>query len=582
MDSVDQHPTSLKQGKNAMNGELPALAPFHPHGMPNNVPQSCRHGKPLRGIKPKEPPPPDFQGRFGHMFPELKSKAATYGATDKESRDALKVLGERMTSDFDAPKDGFDGEESSIPALYTYLGQFIDHDITFDPVTTLMEHRDADGLTDFRTPALDLDNVYGRGPNDQPYLYDSNGTKFLLGEKLGNGAHDLPRNHADPARAIIGDPRNDENTIISQFQAVMLRFHNRVIDDNSKSSFSDVQRIVRWHYQWVVVHDFLERIVAKPVLDSLKTGKRYDQSKIQFYDMSRPPYMPVEFSAAAYRLGHSMIRPGYRLNSDDDTLLPIFAVSEAVSGVQGGISPGLGGFRAVAKNRGIDWGRFIDIGKPRLYGGDPGDGPNPDPPKVPTPVTDEMKKRLQLAYRIDTSIVTPLANLPPSVAPDVTPSLALRNLLRGFELNLPSGQTIANFMKEKVGVTTLTPDQIVIGKAVAAGEPGDLPKKITEIPELKPFFDHVPLWTYILAEAIHYGTPIKTPWIRDAPPGGIFTPQLGPVGGRIVAETFLGMLFGDPESFLNCAEDWTPTIGGVGMDFKLRDIVGYATFTPEL
>ncbi len=108
------------------------------------------------------------------------------------------LLGKLMTSSFDPPKDGSDSEESGIPALYTYFGQFIDHDITFDPMTTLIKHSDPDAITDFRTPALDLDNVYGRGPADQPYMYDPTGVKFLLGDKLDNGALDLPRNTATP------------------------------------------------------------------------------------------------------------------------------------------------------------------------------------------------------------------------------------------------------------------------------------------------------------------------------------------------------------------------------------------------
>jgi hypothetical protein len=145
------------------------------------------HGQPLRGLM-STPSSLNFQGRFGKMFRSLP--AAQYGANDDESRAALVALGTAMTADFDPVKDGEDAEESGIPALYTYLGQFIDHDITFDPMTTLIQHSDPNGLTDFRTPALDLDNVYGRGPGDQPYMYDS-GPKFLLGDALDNGAHDL-------------------------------------------------------------------------------------------------------------------------------------------------------------------------------------------------------------------------------------------------------------------------------------------------------------------------------------------------------------------------------------------------------
>src|SRR5205823_12718594 len=124
------------------------------------------------------------------------------------------------------PESEVDDEENfGIPAGYTYLGQFIDHDITFDPASSLQSQNDPDALVDFRTPALDLDNLYGRGPSDQPYMYDG-GNAFLLGDALQGGdprAKDLPRNTANPRRALIGDPRNDENTIVSQLQGLFLR-----------------------------------------------------------------------------------------------------------------------------------------------------------------------------------------------------------------------------------------------------------------------------------------------------------------------------------------------------------------------
>src|SRR5438270_11559507 len=160
------------------------------------------HGKPLRGLMSTKSSPL-FQGRFGRMFRSLP--AAKYGRTDAESRSNLMTLGSTMTSQFDPPRDAIDPEESGIPALYTYLGQFIDHDITFDPMSSLMQQSDPDALTDFRTPAFDLDNVYGRGPGDQPYLYND-GPTFLLGDNIGGAvdpnAQDLPRNHATPARAL--------------------------------------------------------------------------------------------------------------------------------------------------------------------------------------------------------------------------------------------------------------------------------------------------------------------------------------------------------------------------------------------
>jgi hypothetical protein len=506
----------------------------------------AQHGRPLRGLM-STASSPAFQGRFGRMFRSLP--AAKYGATDEESQTALKKLGSAMTSGLDAPKDGADPEESGIPALYTYFGQFIDHDITFDPNTTLIQHSDPDAVTDFRTPALDMDNIYGRGPNDQPYLYD-NGPKFLLGDLLDNGAPDLSRNNAAIRRALIGDPRNDENSIVSQLQALMLRFHNRVVDEKSGLAFEAYQRIVRFHYQWVVLHDFLPRIISAAVLDKLKTDGKYDRSKLEFFHWKNEPFMPVEFSVAAYRLGHSMIRPGYRLNDDDSTLLPIFPLPP-------GFPEGLTGFQAMKKNRGIDWPRFIDT-EVRSYGTDNSSDAG-------------TKKRLQFAYRIDTSVVTPLSMLPAPVAPDPPPSLPQRNLIRGFELGLPSGQDVARAMR----VPILDDKDIILGKAVDqpdnTGDDPDVRGSIVDVAGAA-FKDKCPLWAYILAEAFGTRMDVTIPVTEKKI---ISTPQLGPVGGRIVAEVFLGMLFGDNDSYLSLDPNWTPTITKGG-SFLLRDLVTYA------
>lgn len=512
------------------------------------------HGKTLRGLMSTSTSR-SFEGRFGRMF---CLPAATYGDTDAKSWDALRELGLAMRADPDDAKDGFDAEESGIPALYTYFGQFIDHDITFDPVSSLLKHRDPDAITDFRNPALDLDNMYGRGPDDQPYMY--NGKKFILGNRLDNGEPDLLRNQADPARAIIGDPRNDENSIVSQFQAVMLRFHNHVVDDDKVDlKFSSLQRTVRWHYQYVVVNDFLPRIICSTVLDGLKTDGRFDKDKIKFYKWKNNPFMPVEFSVAAYRLGHSMVRPGYRLNDDDDTLKPIFSSKLLATGAVDPLA-GLAGFQAMAKNRGIDWGRFINIGDPRADGEDPADFP---PPKT----TPDMKKRLQFAYRLDTSLVNPLSALPPSVAENEPRSLAERNLRRGFQLGLPSGQQVARAM----GVKALTDEEILIGKAT--DERDEIKGTIASVAKLEPFRNNnCPLWTYILAEAMQHSVKVPVP---VKPPKETNTPQLGPVGGRIVAEVLLGLLFADKDSFLSCDPAWIPTIGSAGKDFSLRDLVIY-------
>jgi hypothetical protein len=491
---------------------------------------SGKHSVPIRGLE-SAGTSPLFQGRFGRMFRTLP--AARFGASDDQNLAVLRKLGNAVSATFDGPKDGLDDEESGIPALYTYLGQFIDHDITFDPESSLQKQNDPAGLTDFRTPAFDLDNVYGRGPDDQPYMYDGP-SKFLLGEPISGGsphATDLVR--SKNGRALIGDPRNDENSIVSQLQGLFERFHNRVVSDHPHFEFHKVQQFVRFHYQYILLHDFLPRVVHSSVIQALQTAGNYDRRKLEFFHWKNDPFMPVEFSVAAYRLGHSMIRPSYRLN--DKILLPIFPVPSHK------LPEGLTGFRPMNPHWGIDWGRFIDIDT-RTYNG----------------TKEENKKRLQFAYRIDTSLVNPLHHLPVQVAANPS-SLAERNLIRSFRLGLPSGQDVARAM----GVTPISDKDILIGKAVSP-----LPNKnILSVSDA--FADNCPLWTYILAEAMRNQEPVKLP-VKESVV--INTPRLGPVGGRIVAEVFLGLMFGDANSVLNINPNFAPMKPG----FALKDFVNYA------
>jgi hypothetical protein len=510
-----------------------------------------RHSTPIRGLMATNHSPL-FQGRFGRLFRSLPP--AKFGATDADNLRNLAALGAKMSASFDPPTDGQDPEESGIPALYTYLGQFVDHDLTFDPASSLQMQDDPDALTDFRTPAFDLDNIYGRGPDDQPYMYDG-ANAFLLGTPLTGGAPDatdLPRNAGDPARALIGDPRNDENTIVSQLQGLFHRVHNRTLQENSALPFEQVQKLVRFHYQWVLLYDFLPRIVSAEVLKDLKNEKGlYDKAKLKFFHWKNGPFMPVEFSVACYRLGHSMIRPGYRLNLEksnllpDGNLLPIFRTSDAD---KLGFKDDLQGFRALTGDRGnraIDWGRFIDIDT-RVYDGSAA----------------ENKNRLQFAYRIDTSVVNPLSNLPVAVAANPA-SLAQRNLERAWRLGLPSGQHVAHAM----GITPMDDQDILIGKGVDKPDQGEEPVSIDTVAPV--FKNNCPLWTYILAEAMHHQQKIKIPVQEQIT---ITTPQLGPVGGRIVAEVFLGLMFGDNHSQLSLEPTWKPKKS----PYQLKDLVNYA------
>lgn len=476
-------------------------------------------------------------------------------------------------------------EDSAIDAGYTYLGQFIDHDISFDPASSLQQRNDVDALVDFRTPRLDLDSVYGSGPDDQPYMYTESGRKFQLGEALTEGkngkviAHDLPRHtwtddRGTHHRALIGDKRNDENVIVSQLHGIFLKFHNRFADDHKNWDFAEIQRQVRWHYQYVVLHDFLYRIARRDIIESVlphfKTGNSIhdDAPRMRFYKPRNDPFMPIEFSTAAYRFGHAMVRPVYRLNTklvggnQPDTTSP----NEKSRGIDGrqfifaGLKDrGLNGFDRFPRDWGIDWNLFFDLTNDKA--------------------TRTGANRTQPSYKLDSSLVNPLAFLPEFSNVNATPplddiaklqavprkdaiaNLALRNLMRGMSMGLPSGQDVALAM----GLQPLNDDQLRIGKATNLQEYLQAPK-ISAIAN-GAFKGKAPLWYYLLAEGAHE-------WAEK---GGIETGgiQLGHVGSRIVVETFAGMLLGDGHSVLRQAPGWHPAIGKKA-GFDMPDFVKYA------
>jgi hypothetical protein len=450
---------------------------------------------------------PGNSARFGRLFPSLAA-----GDPGTEALDALVgllVQAEPST------------QNTLIPAGYTYLGQFIDHDITFDPVSRLQRRNDPHALRNFRTPRFDLDSVYGSGPADQPFLYDwagpDGGVRLLLGSSSQAGivVPDLPRNHA--GRALLGDARNDENLLVAQLHLLMLRFHNRVVGVLRERAewpdrwelFEEAQRLVRWHYQWVVVHDFLERVTGQELVRSvLEPGVDGGPAAVhlRWYAPHDEPAIPVEFSGAAFRFGHSMVRTDYLLHGplDAGTGIPLFALPNR--------EEHLGGFRPLPPSLVVDW----------LF------------------LFTELK-----SMRIDHSLATPLRSLPPDGAP-----LPRLNLERGWALGLPSGPDVAREM----GVEALTAEDLLLDEAHApALSPGTREALLSA----------TPLWYYVLCEARALGG------------GGR---QLGPVGGRIVAEVLVGLLHGDPRSYLRQAPAWTPGQGGLpGITdaFTMADLVRF-------
>jgi len=430
------------------------------------------------------------------------------------------------------PKDG------PIPAGYTYLGQFIDHDLTFDPVSSLQRDNDPAAIVDYRTPRFDLDCLYGRGPADSPYLYRDDGVRMRLGRRLNDRTKDLGydvprppepdprvRSRNDSEKAIIGDPRNDENVIIAQLHALFLQFHNRYVDllesAGKTPTFANVQLQVRWHYQWIVLYDFLPRIIdasiyqevlphvtkaKKEVLESPLTPTEavpgaYYEPVLRFYKPEHEGFIPVEFSGAAYRFGHSMVRDKYRLNTNTDP-----GIGGPLPILSGDAKKDLQGFRSFRNDWGIEWGLFFE-------------GLN--------------KLEPQRALQIDTSLAAALGDLHFPFTADI-PSLAERNLLRGWRLGLPSGETVANALGEK----TLDEEELRLHGSVYLRRP-----------LLDGFRKNTPLWYYILAEAASRGQ----------------NGALGRVGSRIVMETFLGLLWKDGHSFLRQDPRWKPMAEPFGM-----------------
>lgn len=359
-------------------------------------------------------------GTFGRMFPELPPFTEP---TDQQIADLAGTMLDQGGAATDHPET---------PAGFTFFGQFLDHDLTLDTEPQPTAPVNIRTLDNDRTGIFDLDSVYGDGPQRTPQLYEEPDLKYL---KVGvsNGIPDVPRE--ENGTAILADGRNDENLIIAQLHAAFLRFHNRLIDEGK--SFADAQRLTRWHYQWLIVHDYLPRIVGQQNVD------RFLHSNGQFYKPGNPhdPVLPVEFAVAAFRFGHSQVRPFYRLNANP--ALRIFSIDPAIRDLRGG--------RPVPADAGIEWQRFFEV-----------DG---------LPGVKNLKKL------IDTKISQGLFELPiPGAAASGSNVLAFRNMVRGKHYGLPSGQAVAEAMGEPI----FTPAELDLG-------PG--------------FENGTPLWFYILAES---------------------------------------------------------------------------------
>ncbi|MBC7971734.1 MAG: peroxidase [Verrucomicrobia bacterium] len=417
---------------------------------------------------------------------------------------------------------------------FTFLGQFIDHDITLDPAPL---NAPATTGPNLRIPFLNLDNIYGRGPDLDRIFYDRESEldreapiQFFVDDAA---PRDLPR--TSQQRAIIADPRNDENVIISQLHLAFLKFHNRVTaylaeekaaalallhpTARPRALFKMTQQTVRWHYQHIVVHQYL----AASLNDAIFAAVR-DKTVPSLFTVTGRPWLPREFQVAAFRFGHSQIRPGYKVNSGFGA--PIFDVR--IDPDENDPNDLRGGRRGA--RRFVEWDTFFDFGTLEVAPADAAGTAAVTQPKV------------KPNKRIDPFISTPMFELP--VGPgliepgDEQASLAGRNLERHLLHDLPSGQAIANFLGYSI---------------LSAPELTDLD-----------FHDNTPLWYYILKEALEQE-------------GG---ERLGQVGSRIVAEVIFGLLRGDPDSYFRTNPTWVPDLprrnGSVTGAFTMVDLLTFA------
>jgi heme peroxidase len=404
---------------------------------------------------------------YARMFPELPSFRA-----DEQFLHALgRAGGVCDCGDIAESPDSLGGGAAGWPIF----GQFVAHDITADR-SILRSHTNTSELRNARSPKLNLECLYGDGPTGHPFLYQRDDpAKFLLGS---DGA-DVQRNAE--GIAIIGDPRNDSHMLMSQLHLAMLKAHNAFVDEVRHAGaadgrvFDDAARQLRWHYQWIVLNEFLPAVVGQALAAQvLREGPRW------FCPVHDGAFIPLEFADAAYRYGHSQIRHRYQLNSQTDPVR---------------LFPDLLGFRAVPRQRAVDWTLFFDA---------------------------RGRRSAQRSKKIDGKLVRPLIELPVAVTGECEiqdyHSLAVRDLQRGHGVGLPSGEAVARH----IGKVPLTGEQVGLASTGWHGE--------------------TPLWYYILREA-------------DVCTGG---DHLGPVGGRIVTEILVGLIDADGTSFRRIDPKWRP------------------------
>ena len=398
---------------------------------------------------------------------------------------------------------------------YTYFAQFLGHDLTHDNTPFDGPYPEPERIPNYRTPYFDLDHVYGGGPEKSPYLYEGGrGTEiFKIGATNPTGyLRDLPVEHGIVLIGDQEDARNLDNLILRQLHVVFLKFHNEAIRQLSAKPptvsgidhvgagtiFERAQRLVRWHYQWIIRHDFLPRILSTDVWNHQHRRTRLHSESPNGFSI------PIEFSLAAFRFGHSMVRNAYGLNCRQKRV----ELPELMRRGQN-LSP-------IPDDFIIEWGRFFD--------GLRASGP------------------VASSSYLDTSMAAPLRGLSPStlrlcskMERSAKPaSLPLRTLLRGARAGLPSGQEVAEMLVQE----RIIKAEDVLTSSELSRNTCDHSGSVLKDAGLE---QKTPLFYYLLKEAEIRG----------------LGRTLGPIGSYIVSEVIRQALEADPEGYMSVVgPDW--------------------------
>ena len=393
-----------------------------------------------------------------------------------------------QTADRDAP----------IPAGFTFFGQFLDHEITLMSLPpTLGQPQDLDTVVNLRTPKLDLDTVFGKGPADpdSAKFYDPTTLKL----RLAATGRDIVRadDGATQATRLIPDSRNDQTVILVQLHVLFMKLYNRFIDEiggrpQDIHRHTQARKLTVQHFQHLVLTDYLPRIVGQEAVDAARArgASRY-AAMVERFPLKL--IIPVEFSFAAFRFGHSQLRDTYRMN--ELTVRLLFS-GEPTPGLP---TIDLSGNQPVTLELIIDWNFFFEVAELD----------NRAPPA-----------NRNVSRKFDTFVSPSMLRLRPPAITNLPVSLAERNLRRGRAFKLPSGQSIARALSiAAVGDLNIPSEVIAAQEALRADDP-----------QLVDIRERTPLWYYVLREAELTG-------------GN----RLAGVGAWIVAETIVGLLLNDPE-----------------------------------